>query len=77
MSTGSKRQRSPGSWELKYDLSRGPGGKRQTRTETFHGNKKQAEARLRELLSAVDRGVAADAGKMTTGAVAGPIAGRM
>jgi integrase len=67
MSSGSKRQRGNGAWELKWDLPRGLDGRRRTRTETFHGNRKQADARLRELLSQVDRGVAADAGKMTTG----------
>jgi integrase len=46
--TGHVRQRSPGSFELRYRV----GGK--TATETFRGGKRDADRRLRELLSLVD-----------------------
>jgi integrase len=67
VSTGHIRQRSPGSWELRYELPRGADGKRRTRTETVRGAKRDAQRRLRELMASVDRGVAVDPGKMTTG----------
>jgi hypothetical protein len=54
--TGHIRGRSPGSWELRYALPRGADGKRRTATETFHGSKREAQARLRELMGVVDRG---------------------
>jgi integrase len=56
---GHLRQRSPGSFELRWRAN----GK--TRTETFKGNKKAAGARLRELLVAVDRGVDVAPSKIT------------
>jgi integrase len=55
MSAGHLRQRSPGSWELRYDLPR-IDGKRRIATTTFRGSKKQAQARLRELMGHADRG---------------------
>ncbi|MCE3248242.1 MAG: integrase, partial [Geminicoccaceae bacterium] len=64
---GHIRQRGS-SWELRLDLPRDPvTGARRTRTETVRGSKRDAQRRLRELLSAVDQGVVADAGKMTVG----------
>jgi integrase len=54
---GHIRQRSAGSWELRLDLPRDTvTGARRTRTETVRGSKRDAQRRLRELLSAVDRG---------------------
>jgi integrase len=55
MSHGHIRQRSPGSWELRYRA----GGK--TRTATFRGAKREAERELRRLMAEADRGVAAAA----------------
>jgi integrase len=68
MSTGGHiRPRGPGAWELKYDLGKDPvTGKRRVRYKTVHGRKSDAQRELRNLLGAVDRGVVADAGKMTT-----------
>src|SRR5262245_42561250 len=57
MSTGHIRQRSPGSWELRYALPRTPDGRRRTATLTVKGNKKEASAKLRELMGAVDKGL--------------------
>jgi integrase len=65
---GHIRQRSAGSWEVKLDLPRDPVTRaRRTRTETVRGTKSAAQRRLRELLTEVDRGAIADAGRMTTG----------
>jgi integrase len=50
MSAGHIRQRSPGSWEVRYRVD----GKVHTRT--IKGSKRDAERKLRELLSAADRG---------------------
>jgi integrase len=69
MSGGHIRARGPGAWELKYDVGRDPKtGRRITRYKTVRGGKKDAQRELRELLGAVDRGMVADAGKMTVGA---------
>jgi integrase len=68
MSAGHIRPRGPGAWELKYDIGRDPRtGKRTTKYKTVHGAKRDAQRELRNLLGAVDRGVVADAGKMTVG----------
>jgi integrase len=68
MSAGHIRQRSPGSWEVKYDLGRDPiTGKRRVRYATVHGRKSDAQRELRELLRSVDKGQHVAAGKMTVG----------
>ena len=54
---GSLRQRSPGSWELTIDTGRDALGKRQRKFLTVRGTKAQAQRRLRELLSNIDRGI--------------------
>jgi len=55
MPQGHIRQRSPGSWEIRYRA----GGK--TRTATFRGAKREAERELRRLMAEADRGIAAAA----------------
>jgi integrase len=66
MSAGHIRPRGPGAWELKYDVGRDPKtGRRLTRYKTVHGAKRDAQRELRTLLGQVDRGVVADAGKIT------------
>jgi integrase len=68
MSAGHIRPRGPGAWELKYDIGRDPiTGKRRIRYKTVRGKKSDAQRELRNLLGAVDKGVVADAGKMTLG----------
>jgi integrase len=52
---GHIRQRSPGSFELRYRA----GGK--TQTATFRGNKRDAEKELRRRMADADRGIAASA----------------
>lgn len=64
--TGHIRQRSPGSWELRYDLGTDPAtGKRKTATATVKGGKKDAERELRRLLRSVDTGEHVDPTRMT------------
>ena len=66
MSEGHIRQRGPGSWELKYDIGRDPvTGRRIIKYATVRGTKRDAQRELRARLNAVDKGVHADAGKMT------------
>ena len=55
---GSIRKRNPGSWELQVFLGRDSRGKRIRKTETVRGKKADAERRLRETLTDLDRGIA-------------------
>jgi hypothetical protein len=59
--SGHVRQRSPGSWELRY---RAEG---RTVTSTVRGSKKDAEKALRAALGAVDQGTHAKPNKLTVG----------
>jgi integrase len=64
--TGHVRQRSAGSWEIKFDAGRDPiTGKRKTRYVTVKGGKKAAQQELRRLLSTVDEGRFVEPSKMT------------
>src|SRR6266851_685804 len=57
MTTGHIRQRSPGSWELRYSLGTDPAtGKRKVATATVPGTRKDAEKELRRLLRTLDTG---------------------
>src|SRR5215472_11935700 len=63
---GHIRQRSPGSFELRYSLGTDPAtGKRKTVTTTVRGSRKDAERELRRLLHAVDTGQHVDPTRMT------------
>jgi len=65
---GHIRQRSPGSWELRYDLGTDPAtGRRRIATTTFRGDRKAAERELRRLLCTVDAGEHVDSTRMTLG----------
>lgn len=61
MSAGHVRQRSAGSWEIRYTVD----GK--TRTATVCGTKHSAEKELRRRLVTLDNGGIADPSKLTTG----------
>ena len=61
---GSLRQRSPGSRELTVDAGRDALGKRQRSFVTVRGTKAQAQRRLRELLSTLDKGMGLPAEKI-------------
>ena len=54
---GTIRQRGQSSWELQVFLGRDTSGKRMRKTETVRGKKSDAERRLREILSDLDRGI--------------------
>ena len=56
MARGYLRKRGTRRWQLVYDTPRGPDGARQQRYETVEGNKRQAEARLTEIMDSLRRG---------------------
>src|SRR5947207_4484653 len=63
--TGHIRERSPGSFELRYSLGTDPAtGKRRIATATVKGGKKDAERELRRLLRMVDTGETIEPGKI-------------
>jgi len=53
---GSIRQRSKGTWQLRYDAPPDANGKRKQTNETVKGTKKEAERELRERLAAIENG---------------------
>lgn len=53
---GHLRQRSPGSFELKFDAGRDASGKRIVETRTVKGGRRAAQTELAKLVSAVDQG---------------------
>jgi len=64
--TGHIRERSPGSFELRYDLGTDLAtGRRKTVTTTVRGSRKDAERELRRLLHAVDTGQHVDPNRLT------------
>jgi integrase len=64
--TGHIRERSPGSFELRYSLGTdAPSGKRRIATATVRGSRKDAEKELRRLLHAVDTGDHVDPNRVT------------
>jgi integrase len=55
--TGHIRQRSEGSWEIRYSLGQSPAtGKRRVATVTVRGTRREAEQELRRLLRTIDTG---------------------
>ena len=66
--TGHIRERSPGSYELRYSLGINPAtGRRKIATATVRGSRKDAERELRKRLVAVDKGDRIDPKKITAG----------
>ncbi len=64
--SGHIRQRSPGSWELRYSLGTDPAtGKRRMVTTSVKGKREAAEKELRRLLRTVDTGEHVDPTRMT------------
>jgi hypothetical protein len=64
---GNIRRRSKGSFELRFELER-VGGKRRQRCITVRGSYKDAQCELARLLAAVDNGTLADPSKDTISA---------
>jgi integrase len=63
---GNIKQRSKGSWFIRVELESDPTtGKRRQKAETFVGNKRDAEARMNELLGNVRQGITGKAGRTT------------
>ena len=64
--TGHIRERSPGSYELRYSLGCDPAtGRRKIATVTVRGSRKDADKELRRLLRALDTGEHVDPTRMT------------
>jgi hypothetical protein len=63
---GHIRQRSIGSWEIRYDFGTDPAtGKRRVATSTVRGDRKNAEKELRRLLRTIDTGEHVDPSRLT------------
>ena len=62
---GSIRQRGNHSWEIQLYTGTGPDGKLRRHFETIHGHKGDAQRRLTELLSSLDKGVYTPPGRLT------------
>ena len=64
--TGHIRERSPGSFEIRYNLGTDPAtGRRKIATATVRGSRKDAEKELRRLLRSVDTNEHVDPNRMT------------
>jgi len=62
------RRRGKDSWQIIYELPRGADGKRKQGHQTVHGTKRDAEAKLRGVLTALDKGDYVTPSKETLGA---------
>ena len=63
--TGHIRERSPGSFELRYNLGSDPAtGKRKVVTTTVRGTRKEADKELRRLLRTIDTGEHVDPSRL-------------
>jgi len=63
---GNIRERSPGSFELRYDIGTDAAtGKRRTASVTFRGSRKDADKELRRLLRSLDTGDHVDPNRIT------------
>jgi len=62
---GSIRQKSKNSWQIVVDVGSDAEGKRQRHFETVRGRKTEADRRLRELLTSLDKGIPLPTGKIT------------
>ena len=62
---GSIREKSKGSWQIQIYTGTGPDGKPRRHFETVRGRKGDAQKRLTELLSSLDKGVYTPPGHLT------------
>ena len=53
---GHIRKRGKNSWQLIFDLPRDADGKRKQARRTVHGTKREADSKLRELVSGAEKG---------------------
>jgi integrase len=65
---GHLRQRSAGSFELKFDSGRDAAGERIIEYRSFRGTKRQAQTELARLIAAVDKGEHVARSTLTVGA---------
>jgi integrase len=63
---GSIRQRTPGSWQIIWDEP-SAGGKRKQKTMTLRGPKKDAQRKLREILTSIDQSAYVAPSRQTVG----------
>jgi integrase len=64
---GSIRERRPKVWNLCVELPPGPGGQRRQKNFTVYGAKRDAQRRLREILTEMDQGKFTQPGKVSVG----------
>ena len=62
---GSIRRRSKNSWEISLDLGRNSSGKRLRKFLNVKGSRREADRKLREILSTLDRGLPIDSKTIT------------
>lgn len=62
---GNVTRRGRESWRLRFDVGEHPDGRRKVQSVTVRGTKRQAEAKLAELLNAVDKGTHVEPSKQT------------
>ena len=55
MPSGHMRRRGPNRWRLIHEAPRGPNGKRKQNSQTVYGTKKQAQARMSEILHSLNQ----------------------
>ena len=64
---GSIRKRGKNTWELTVEVGRDAGGKRLRKFTNVKGTKAQAEKKLRELLTSLDKGMPVSTDKISVG----------
>ena len=64
---GSIRKRGKSTWELTVYLGRAPQGKRRRKFVNVKGTKAEAQQKLREILSSLDKGLPVETGKVSVG----------
>ena len=62
---GSIKNRGGNSWRITYDIGAPVNGKRLRHSETFHGSEKDAQIRLRKLLTDYEKGIQPSGGRIT------------
>ena len=67
MSKGSIKQRSPGTYQIRYEAPPDGSGDRRQISETIRGTKREADALLRQRLAAVDTGSFIERNRLTVG----------